>query len=130
MPPSAKVEDRDPITAEIIGAAIEVHRLLGPGLLETTYEGCLAWELKLRRVDFERQLGLPVLYKGARLDFGYRIDLLVAGAVIVEVKAVATIHPLMEAQVLTYLKLAGLHTALICNFNVKAMKDGIRRLVL
>jgi GxxExxY protein len=130
MPSSQATERRDPITAEIIGAAIEVHRILGPGLLESTYEGCLAVELRLRGIAFERQVNVPVLYKGTQLDIGYRIDLLVARSVIVEVKSVNKIHPVMEAQVLTYLKLAGLHTALLCNFNMLLMKDGITRLVL
>jgi GxxExxY protein len=85
--PTSKPDERDPLTAEIIGAAIEVHRHLGPGLLESTYEGCLACELKLRGIAFEQQVTVPVVYKGTPLDFGYRIDLLVAGTVIVEVKS-------------------------------------------
>jgi GxxExxY protein len=122
--------DRDPRTAEIISDAIYVHRHLGPGLLESAYEACLVHELRQRGVAVARQVALPVVYKGTRIELGYRVDLVVAESVIVEVKAVDHVHPIVEAQVLTYLKLAELHTALICNFNVHLMRDGIKRLVL
>ena len=117
------------LTNEIIGAAIEVHRALGPGLLESTYEGCLLHELAERELYTERQKALPVVYKGFHIDCGYRIDLLVAGEVIVELKAVARIEPIHEAQLLSYLKLSGCHIGLLINFNVKQLTMGIRRLV-
>ena len=114
---------------EIIGAAIEVHRALGPGLLESTYEGCLLHELAERELYTERQKALPVVYKGFHIDCGYRIDLLVEREVIVELKAVARIEPIHEAQLLSYLKLSGCHIGLLINFNVKQLTMGIRRLV-
>jgi len=117
------------LTNEIIGAAIEVHRTLGPGLLESTYEGCLFHELTDRELYAERQKALPVVYKGFHIDCGYRIDLLVGREVIVELKAVARIEPIHEAQLLSYLKLSGCHIGLLINFNVKQLTMGIRRLV-
>ncbi len=117
------------LTNEIIGAAIEVHRTLGPGLLESTYEGCLLHELAERELYAERQKALPVVYKGFHIDCGYRIDLLVGREVIVELKAVARIEPIHEAQLLSYLKLSGCHIGLLINFNVKQLTTGIRRLV-
>ncbi|MCH7683691.1 MAG: GxxExxY protein [Gemmatimonadetes bacterium] len=117
------------LTNEIIGAAIEVHRALGPGLLESTYEGCLLHELAERELYTERQKALPVVYKGFHIDCGYRIDLLVEREVIVELKAVARIEPIHEAQLLSYLKLSGCHIGLLINFNVKQLTMGIRRLV-
>ncbi len=117
------------VTEQIIGAAIEVHRALGPGLLESTYEACLVHELAERKLDTERQKALPVSYKGVRIDCGYRIDLLVEREVIVELKAVAHIEPIHEAQLLSYLKLSGCHVGLLINFNVKQLKTGLRRLV-
>ena len=120
----------DALTRDIIGAGIEVHRLLGPGLLESTYESCLARELTLRGHAVDRQVVLPLHYKGVDIDPGYRIDLIVDRTVIVEVKAVESLHQVVSAQVLTYMKLAGLPTGLICNFHVHLFKDGIRRLVL
>ena len=119
----------DELTNEIIGAAIEVHRALGPGLLESTYEGCLLHELAERELYTERQKALPVVYKGFHIDCGYRIDLLVEREVIVELKAVARIEPIHEAQLLSYLKLSGCHIGLLINFNVKQLTMGIRRLV-
>jgi len=116
-------------TGEIIGAAIEVHRELGPGLLESSYEICLARELELRGISFEFEKPLPLEYKGVRLDCGYRLDLLVSGAVIVEVKSVATLAPIHEAQLLTYLKLTGVKVGLLINFNVVVLKSGLKRLV-
>ena len=117
------------LTNEIIGAAIEVHRALGPGLLESTYEGCLLHELAERELYTERQKALPVVCKGFHIDCGYRIDLLVGREVIVELKAVARIEPIHEAQLLSYLKLSGCHIGLLINFNVKQLTMGIRRLV-
>ena len=122
--------ERDPLTSSILAAAIEVHRHLGPGLLEAIYESCLTWELRARGVGVEQQVAVPVTYKGVQLRLAYRLDLVVEQSVIVEVKAVDRLHPLTDAQVLTYLKLAGLKTALILNFNVGLLRDGVRRLVL
>lgn len=119
----------DNLTGEIIGAAIEVHRALGPGLLESAYEECLAVELGDRGLAVNRQAILPVWYKGRKLDAGYRIDLLVNDEVIVELKAVQKLEPIHEAQLLTYLKLAGKRFGLLVNFNVPVLKDGIKRMV-
>jgi GxxExxY protein len=118
------------LTKEIISAAIEVHRALGPGLLESAYQECLCRELSLRKVPFERQVPLPVEFKGLRLDCGYRLDLLVAKTVVVEIKAVESLLSIHEAQLLTYLKLGGWKVGLLINFNVSALKNGIRRRVL
>jgi len=118
------------ITEKVIGAAIEVHKVLGPGLLESAYEECLCHELKLRRTNFVRQHPLPVQYKGVNLDCGYRIDILVENFVLVELKAVEQFHPIHEAQLITYLRLGGWTAGLLINFNVPVLKDGIRRRVL
>jgi GxxExxY protein len=118
------------ITRAIIGAAIEVHKVLGPGLLESSYEECLCHELALRKIPFERQKPLPLEYKGIRLDCGYRLDLLVAGLVVVEVKAVEEILPVHEMQLVTYLRLGGWKVGLLINFNVPVLRQGIRRRVL
>ena len=118
------------ITGEIIGAAIEVHRALGPGLLESIYEECLCQELRVREIRFDRQHPLPIAYKGLTLDCGYRVDLLVAEAIVVEIKAVQSLDPIHEAQLLTYLKLGGWKAGLLINFNVSVLKDGIRRRIL
>jgi GxxExxY protein len=118
------------ITEQIIGAAIEVHRVLGPGLLESAYEECLCHELKLRGLSFERQRPLPVEYKGIKLDCGYRLDLLVENAIVLEIKAVSAIEPVQEAQLLTYLRIGGWRIGLLVNFNVPVLKNGIRRRVL
>ena len=118
------------VTDSIIGAAIEVHRTLGPGLLESAYEVCICRELGLRGLSFERQKELPVHYKGQALDCGYRIDLLVSGLVVVEMKAVEAILPIHEAQLLTYLRLGGWQVGLLINFNVPVLKNGICRRVL
>jgi GxxExxY protein len=118
------------VTGTVIGAAIEVHRALGPGLLESAYEECLCRELSLRKIPFERQRSLPVKYKGVSLDCGYRLDLLIADQVVVEVKAVEKLLPIHEAQILTYLRLGGWKAGLLLNFNVPVLKQGIRRLVL
>jgi GxxExxY protein len=117
------------LTKEIIGAAIEVHRVLGPGLLESADEQCLCRELTLRKIPFERQVYLPVEFKGLRLDCGYRIDLLVARRVVLEIKAIESLLPIHEAQLLTYLRLGGWKVGLLINFNVTVLKDGIRRRV-
>ena len=118
------------LTREIIGAAIEVHRALGPGLLESAYEECLCCELGLRGVAFRRQVPLTVTYKSTQLDCGYRLDLLVEDTVVVEVKAVQEVLPVHEAQLLTYLRLGGWKVGLLLNFNVPVLKRGIRRLIL
>jgi GxxExxY protein len=118
------------ITREIIGAAIEVHKRLGPGLLESAYEECLLHELHIRNLNVERQKGLPVVYKEVKLDCGYRLDLLVEGRVIVELKSVETLAPIHEAIILTYLRLSGHKTGLLINFNVTVLKDGVRRFIV
>jgi GxxExxY protein len=120
----------DPLTHEIIGAALEVHRLLGPGLLESAYEECLAHELSIRNLEFRRQVPVPVVYKGIKLECGYRIDILVAGSVVLELKSIEAIAPVHEATLLTYLRLSGNALGLIINFNVPILKEGIRRFVL
>jgi GxxExxY protein len=117
-------------THAIIGAAIEVHRELGPGLLESAYEECLCHELNLRGVPFRRQQPLPVVYKGLQLDCAYRLDVLVGDAVVVEVKAVESLLPVHEAQLITYLKLSSKKVGLLINFCVPVLKDGIVRRVL
>jgi len=115
---------------QVIGACLEVHRHLGPGLLESAYEQCLAHELSLRGLPFERQRPVPVVYKGARLDCGYRLDSVLGERLIVEIKAVERLLPVHQAQVLTYLKLTRLPAALLVNFNAVALKSGLRRLTL
>jgi GxxExxY protein len=122
-------EKLNAITERIIAAAIAVHRALGPGLLESAYEACLAFELAKRGLEIERQKGLPITYRGVNVDCGYRIDLLVEGAVVVELKAVERLEPIHEAQLLSYLKLSGCKVGLLINFNVKVLKDGLRRMV-
>ena len=117
------------LTETIIGAAIEVHRALGPGLLESAYEACLAFELTQRGLKVEQQKPLPIIYREVNLDCGYRLDLLVEDAVIVEIKAVARLAPIHQAQLLSYLKLSGCKVGLLLNFNVEIMKSGIRRVV-
>ena len=118
------------LTESVIGAGIEVHRALGPGLLEAAYEQCLCRELDLRSIPFQRQYQLPVNYKGMTLDCGYRLDLLVADQVVVEIKAVESLLPIHQAQLLTYLKLGGWKVGLLMNFNVPVLKRGIKRVVL
>ena len=120
--------DINKITESIIGAAIEVHRHLGPGLLEAAYEECLCRELSLRGVPFKRQVPLPVIYKGMSLDCSYRLDLLVDERVVVEIKAIEALLPIHDDQLLTYLKLGGWKIGLLINFNVPLLKDGIHRL--
>jgi GxxExxY protein len=122
--------EKDPRTSPIIGAAIEVHRHLGPGLLESAYEQCLCHELHLRGLSFRCQVDLPLSYKGIKLDCGYRIDLIVEDEIVVELKAVEKILPIHEAQLLTYMKLAAKPVGLLINFNVPLLTQGIVRRVL
>src|SRR5436309_15828135 len=122
--------ERDVLTDQIIGFAIEVHRHLGPGLLESAYEECLCFELSGAGIDFERQVPLPVVYKSVRLDCGYRIDIVVESRLILELKSTERLLPIHEAQVLTYMRLSGVSTGLLLNFNTPVLKDGIRRLML
>jgi GxxExxY protein len=114
---------------DIIGAAIEVHKILGPGLLESAYEECLCHELKLRNIPFKRQVPLPVEYKNTKLDCGYRLDIVIDNLVIVELKAVKNLEKIHEAQLLTYLRISGFKLGLIINFNNAILKNGIKRLV-
>ena len=118
----------DEVTGLIIGSCIEIHRMLGPGLLESAYEECLCYELSKQGLSFPRQLALPVTYKGVKLDCGYRVDLLVADYVVVELKTVESLLPIHEAQLLTYLKLMNKPVGLLINFNVSVLKNGIKRL--
>jgi GxxExxY protein len=124
-----KNEEFNQITHDIIGAAIEVHRALGPGLLESAYEACLAYEIGERGPKVERQKPLPLIYKDVTLDCGYRLDLLVENTVIVEVKTVDKLAPIHDAQLLSYLKLSGCKVGLLINFNMPILKHGIRRLM-
>ncbi len=117
------------ITEKVIGAAIEVHRHLGPGLLESTYEACLAFEMVSRGLRVERQKELPVVYRDVHLDCGYRLDLLVENQIIIELKAIDALLPIHEAQLLSYLKLSGLKVGLLLNFNVRLLSNGIKRIV-
>ncbi|HEY1926907.1 MAG TPA: GxxExxY protein [Caulobacteraceae bacterium] len=118
------------LTGEIVDAGLKVHRTLGPGLLESAYEHCLAFELSRRGLDVERQVTMPVFYEGVRMDAAYRLDLLVRKEVILEVKAVETLTRVHEAQLLTYLKLSGLPVGYLMNFNAELFKNGVRRLRL
>ena len=122
--------ERDRLSDRVIGLAIAVHRELGPGLLESAYEACLAYELDQARILYQRQVALPVSYKDVELDCGYRLDLLIDGALIVELKTVEAVTRLHKAQLLTYLRLSRLPTGLILNFNAATLKDGIHRMVL
>lgn len=120
----------DPLTEKVIGLAIEVHRHLGPGLLESAYEECLCFELETNGIGYDRQVPLPVIYKSEKLECGYRMDVVVEGELVIELKTVDRLLPIHEAQLLTYLKLSELKTGLLLNFNSSVLKDGIRRLVL
>ena len=122
--------ERDPLTEKVIGLAIEVHRVLGPGLLESAYEECFCFELKSHEVSFQRQVKLPVVYKNIKLDCGYRMDVVVDERLVVELKTVDRLLPIHDAQLLTYLKLSKIRIGLLLNFNTAVLKDGIRRLVL
>ena len=119
----------DEITSKVIGAGIEVHKVLGPGLLESAYEECLCYELSQIGLSFERQVDLPVIYKGVHLDCGYRMDLVVENSVIVEIKAVEQIIKIHEAQLLSYLKLYGKTVGLLLNFHSPILKNGLKRIV-
>ena len=120
----------DTLTEQIIGATIQVHRELGPGLLESAYETCLCYELSLNGLQIEKQKVIPISYRGIKLDAGYRLDLIVENQVIVEIKAVSKLLPVHEAQLLSYLKQVGGGRGLLINFNVKLLKHGLRRLIV
>jgi GxxExxY protein len=122
--------ERDVRTERIIGAAVEVHRMLGPGLLESAYESCLCHELDLRNISYAREVPLPVEYKGMQLECGYRMDLVVNDEVVVELKCVDKILPIHKAQLITYLRLSGKTVGLLINFHSYLLRDGIVRLVL
>ncbi len=126
----AEESDRQDLTGRIIGAAIEIHKTIGPGLLESAYEECIAHEMNLRGLNFDRQRPVPVAYKDVGLDCGYRLDFLVEEAVVLELKAVEAIQPIHEARLLTCPKLGGWIVGLLINFNVPVLKSGIRRVVL
>jgi len=118
----------DDLTGKVISAAIEVHKSLGPGLLESAYEECLCREMDLKGISYERQKELPIEYKGVRLNCGYRLDVVVAGKLILKLKSCDVLEPIHEAQLLTYLKLTGIKVGLLINFNVPVLKNGIRRI--
>lgn len=124
------MDERDPLTGQIIDAAIEVHRALGPGLLESAYQRCLAHELALRAIAFKYEHYVSLVYKELIVDKAYKPDFIIENRVVLEVKSVQAIHPVDEAQLLTYLKLSGIHTGLLINFNVKLLKQGIMRRVV
>jgi GxxExxY protein len=130
MEEMAAPPQNDLLTEKIIGFAIEVHRHLGPGLLESAYEECLCYELTQSGLVFRRQVPLPVVYKGVHLDCGYRLDLVIEKQVILELKTVERLMPIHDAQLLTYMKLSGIPTGLLLNFNTPILKDGLRRLML
>ncbi len=119
----------DELSNRVIGFAIEIHRSLGPGLLESAYEECMAYELTQGKLSFTRQQPLPVVYKGITLECGYRLDIVVENTLILELKSAASLLPIHEAQLITYLKLSHLRTGLLINFNVPVLKSGIKRLV-
>lgn len=124
------MEERDPLTGAVIGAAIEVHRILGPGLLEKVYERCLCRELALRGIPHEAQVELPVIYKGEDLGCEFFMDIVVDGCLVLELKTADRIEPIHQAQLLTYLKLSGIRRGLILNFHVPVLRDGLKRMVL
>ncbi len=121
--------ERDPLTDAVIGAAIEVHRVLGPSLLESVYQKCLCYKLTLRGIDHATEVLLPVVYKGVKLDCGFRMDLVVPGKLVVELKTVEHLLPIHEAQLISYLRLSGIRLGLLLNFHVPLLKDGIKRLI-
>ena len=121
---------RDPLSDRVIGLAIDVHKTLGPGLLESVYEECLCRELEIAGLSFQRQLSVPVTYKGSQLESGFRADIVVEKDLLLEIKAVEKLMPVHEAQVLTYLRFGGFSTGLPVNFNSKLLKDGLKRFVL
>jgi GxxExxY protein len=120
----------EPFSREIIGCAIEVHKILGPGLLESAYEECLMYELLKMGMDVERQKPVPVIYKEIKLECGYRLDLIVENIIVIELKSVEALAPVHEAQILTYMKFSKIRTGLLINFNVTSIKNGIKRYVL
>jgi GxxExxY protein len=122
--------DRDPLVARVIGCMIDVHRALGPGLLESAYAECLAFEFVDKAIGMRRQVPLPVSYKNVHIDCGFRLDFLVEGRLVLELKSVERLLPIHQAQVLTYLKLLGCRRGLLVNFNVTLLKDGLKSLVL
>jgi GxxExxY protein len=122
--------DKDPITDKIIGCAIEVHKELGPGLLESVYEECLQYELLNNGLFVERQKNIPLIYKNKKLESNLVLDLLVDNSVVIELKSVDSLKPIHEAQLISYLKLSGIHTGLLINFNVKYLIDGVKRRVV
>jgi GxxExxY protein len=124
------MEERDPLTEQVIGAAIEVHRVLGPGLLESVYQRCLCQELGLRGVEYQEHVELPVVYKGTKLDCNFFMDIVIPRLLVIELKAVEQLHPVHEAQLLTYLKLSGIRLGLLINFNVTLLKNGVKRRIL
>src|SRR5260221_11403132 len=128
--PKAAGSERDPLTNSILGAAIEVHRHLGPGLLESIYDACLAWELRARDIRIERQVPVPVMYKGLQVPLAYRLDLVVEKSAIMEVQSVDRLHPLVDGHVLTHLRVVGRRPARILNFHVGLLRVGGRSLVL
>jgi len=126
--PEAK--EFDPLSRQIIGLAIEVHRALGPGLLESAYEQCLCHELRTNNINFRNQVPIPIIYKGLTLDCGYRLDLLVENLIVVEIKSVERLIPIHSAQIITYLKLTKIRVGLLINFNSAVLRDGMKRFVL
>lgn len=122
--------EKDPLTKEVIGAAIEVHKSLGPGLLESAYQRCLAYELRLRGLEVQLEIALPIVYKEIQLDQGYRIDLLVNDELVIETKTVEALNDVHLAQILTYMRFGEYKKGLLMNFNVKRMTEGVRRVVL
>ena len=122
--------DKDFLTDKVIGCAIEVHRELGPGLLESSYEQCLLYELAQAGINVQAQVALPVVYKGVDINAGYRIDILIPGQLIIELKAVEKLQPIHTAQIITYLKLSGIKKGLLINFNETRLVDGLKRVVL
>lgn len=122
--------ERDPLTDAVIGAAIEVHKALGPGLLESAYAECLAFELKQRGLSVAREVPLPLVYKDVRLECGYVLDIVVNNQLVLELKAVEKLAPVHEAQLLSYLRISGKRKGLLINFHVPVVKDGIKRMVL
>jgi GxxExxY protein len=121
---------RDTLTEQVIGLAIDVHRALGPGLLESAYEECLCFELGSHGIPFARQSALPIVYKAVKLDCGYRLDIVIDRRLIIELKTVERLMPVHQAQLLTYLKLSGIRAGLLLNFHAPVLKDGIKRMVL
>ena len=118
------------LSNKVIGAAIEVHRVLGPGLLENAYEQCLCQELQVNKIQFRRQVSLPIIYKNTRLNCGYEMDIVVEEKIVLELKAVEKLQPIHEAQLMTYLRLSGYRVGILMNFNVVLLKNGMKRLVL